>query len=229
MAASFLGPYEIRAPLGEGGGGQVFRAWDPRLERDVALKILHARFEHDAGRVQSFLAEARAASALNHPNIVTVYDAAVEGGTPFIVSELIDGRSLREELHRGPIGMKRLLDLATQIADGLSAAHEAGILHGDLKPENIMVTRTGRAKIVDFGLTRAAGFTAVAVAPDANADGAGPDRRHGAVREPGAGARVAGRLPIRSVRARPRPVRDGHGQTRVRPRDAGGDARRHHQ
>ena len=155
---SSLGPYEIRASLGQGGGGQVYRAWDPRLERDVALKILHERFETDPARVRSFVAEARAASALNHPNIVTVFDAAVDGGTPYIVSELIEGRPLREELSRGPVPLKRLLDLATQIADGLAAAHDAGIKHGDLKPENIMVTRTGRAKILDFGLTRAAGF-----------------------------------------------------------------------
>src|SRR5690242_17604996 len=116
-----VGPYEIRTPLGQGGGGEVFRAWDPRLEREVALKILHPRFETDPERVRSFVAEARAASALNHPNIVTVFDADVDGGTSFIVSELIDGHPLRNELGRGPVPIKRLLDLATQIADGLSA------------------------------------------------------------------------------------------------------------
>ena len=144
-------------------------AWDRsivpgicRAERDVALKILHERFETDPDRVRSFVAEARAASALNHPNIVTVFDAAVDGGTPYIVSELIDGRPLREELSRGPLPLKRLLDLATQIADGLAAAHEAGIKHGDLKPENIMVTRAGRVKILDFGLTRGGGFQTTA-------------------------------------------------------------------
>jgi serine/threonine protein kinase len=152
--ASF-GPYEIRASLGRGGGGEVYRAWDPRLEREVALKILHKRFERDPERVRSFVAEARAASALNHPNIIAVFDAAVDGGTPYIVSELVDGRPLRDELQRGPLALRRLLDLAAQIADGLSAAHDAGIRHGDLKPENIMVTRAGRVKILDFGLARA--------------------------------------------------------------------------
>src|SRR5688572_17728167 len=153
-----LGSYEIGAPLGRGGVGEVYRAWDPRLEREVALKILHERSEVDPDRVWRFVAEARAASALNHPNILTVYDAAVEGATPFIVSELIEGDSLRGEVRRGSVPLKRLLDLATQIADGLAEAHAAGIVHRDLKPENIMVTPAGRAKILDFGLARTTGF-----------------------------------------------------------------------
>ncbi len=149
-----LGPYELLELLGSGGGGEVYRAWDPRLEREVAVKILHRRSPIDAGRLQRFVAEARAAGTLNHPNIVTVFDVSVDGDAPYIASELIDGQSLRDEVRRGRVALKRALDLATQIADGLSAAHDAGIVHRDLKPENIMVTRTGRAKILDFGLTR---------------------------------------------------------------------------
>src|SRR5437660_3832730 len=153
-----FGPYKILTLLGQGGGGAVYRAWDPRLEREVALKLLHERSGSDPKRAERFIAEARAASALNHPNIVTVLDAAFDSGTPYIVSELIDGRTLREEIANGPLLPRRLLDLATQIADGLSAAHDAGIVHRDLKPENIMVTRTGRVKIVDFGLAQPGGF-----------------------------------------------------------------------
>ena len=153
-----FGPYRILGLLGEGGSGAVYRAWDPRLEREVALKILHERADAVPERAQQFMAEARAASALSHPNIVTVFDAAFDGDTPYVVSELIDGRTLRDELRSGAILPKRLLDLATQIADGLSAAHGAGIVHRDLKPENIMITGAGRVKIVDFGLARPGGF-----------------------------------------------------------------------
>jgi len=149
-----LGPYLIRELIGQGGGGEVYRAWDPRLAREVALKILHRRLAIDADRLERFVAEARAAGTLNHPNIVTVFDVSVDGDQPFIASELIDGKPLRDELRRGRVPLKRALDLATQITDGLSAAHDAGIVHRDLKPENIMVTRSGRAKLLDFGLTR---------------------------------------------------------------------------
>ncbi len=153
-----LGSYEIRALLGRGGAGEVYRAWDPRLEREVAIKILHERTVIDPARLFRFAAEARAASALNHPNILTVFDAAVEGESPYIVSELIEGDSLRGELRRGAVALKRLLDLGAQISDGLAEAHQAGFVHRDLKPENIMVTPGGRAKILDFGLASITGL-----------------------------------------------------------------------
>ena len=153
-----FGPYRIIATIGQGGGGVVYRAWDPRLQREVALKVLHPRRGGSPARAERFVAEARAASALNHPNIVTVFDAAFDDDTPYIVSELIDGRTLRHEIGKTALPVRRVLDIATQIADGLAAAHEAGIVHRDLKPENIMLTESGRVKIVDFGLTQPAGF-----------------------------------------------------------------------
>src|SRR5579863_9465730 len=149
-----LGPYEILAPIGAGGMGEVYKARDTRLERDVALKILPPSVAIDAGRKRRFEQEARAASALNHPNIVSVYDVGTEADTLFIVTELIDGEPLRPVIQRRTLGFRTLLDLAAQIADGLAAAHAAGIVHRDLKPENVMVTRDGRVKILDFGIAK---------------------------------------------------------------------------
>ncbi len=135
--------------------GVVFKAWDTRLERDVALKILHSEAGADDSHRRRLLAEGRAASALNHPNILRVYDAAVDGSSFYLVSEWLEGNSLRTELQRGGLPLKRLLDLAVQIADGLAAAHAMGIVHRDIKPENVMLARDGTARIVDFGLARA--------------------------------------------------------------------------
>jgi eukaryotic-like serine/threonine-protein kinase len=150
-----IGPYDILEVLGSGGMGVVYRARDPRLSREVALKVIHRTSEADPRWRQRFADEARAAAALNHPNILAVHDVAIDVDSPYIVSELIDGGSLRQELKRGPLRLARLLDLAIQIADALTTAHRAGLVHRDLKPENVMVTRTGRIKIVDFGLAKA--------------------------------------------------------------------------
>ena len=154
---SRFGPYEIIGPLGAGGMGQVFRARDTRLQRTVAVKILHEAGALDPVRQQRFAREAVAASALNHPNIISVYDVGVEGDTPYLVSELIEGTSLRNEMLRGRLPLKRVLEVTQQIADGLAAAHEAGIVHRDLKPDNVMITADDRVKIVDFGLAKADG------------------------------------------------------------------------
>jgi len=153
-AASRFGPYEIVGPLGTGGMGEVYRARDPRLQRDVALKILREATGRDPGRRLRLLEEARAAGALNHPNILVVYDVGTESEVPFIVSELIHGAPLRQVMARGPLPIKELLDIAVQVADGLTAAHEVGLVHRDLKPENVMVTRDGRVKILDFGVAK---------------------------------------------------------------------------
>jgi eukaryotic-like serine/threonine-protein kinase len=149
-----LGGYEIRAKLGAGGMGEVYRARDTRLDRDVALKILPEEFASDPGRVRRFEGEARAASALNHPNIVTVYEVGSADAHAYIAMELVEGKTLREALAAGPLALKKLLDVACQIASGLARAHEAGIVHRDLKPDNVMVSRDGLVKILDFGLAK---------------------------------------------------------------------------
>ncbi len=154
QAGSRLGPYEIVAPLGAGGMGEVYRAKDPRLKREVAIKVLSTEVLGDTERQKRFQREAEAISALNHPNILSVYDMGAENGIPYIVSELIEGESLRKLLIKGVVPIRKLLDIGVQIADGLAAAHQAGIVHRDLKPENIMITREGRAKILDFGLAK---------------------------------------------------------------------------
>src|SRR5277367_2114348 len=155
-ASSRLGPYEIRSTLGVGGMGKVYRAHDTRLNRDVAIKVLREDDTASAESRSRFEREARAVAALNHPNIVGVYDFGVESGQQYIVSELIEGESLRSLLTGKPVPVRRLLDIATQVADGLAAAHAAGVVHRDLKPENIMLAKEGRVKILDFGLARQA-------------------------------------------------------------------------
>ena len=153
-AESRLASYEIVRPLGAGGMGEVYRARDTKLSRDVAIKVLPATLAGDADRLSRFEREARAASALNHPNIVTIYEVGRVDGTSFMAMELIEGKTLRDILGAGPLPMKKLLSVAAQIADGLAKAHDAGIVHRDLKPENVMVTRDRLVKILDFGLAK---------------------------------------------------------------------------
>jgi Tol biopolymer transport system component len=151
---SRLGPYQILAPLGAGGMGEVYRAKDPRLGRDVAVKVLPASFSKDPDRLRRFEQEARAAGALNHPNITAVHDVGTVDDSPYVVSELLDGETLRSRLAGGALTPRRAIDYAIQIAHGLAAAHEKGIVHRDLKPENLFVTKDGRVKILDFGLAK---------------------------------------------------------------------------
>lgn len=149
-----VGPYEIVAPLGAGGMGEVFRARDSRLKREVAIKVLPPAVSSDPDRLRRFEQEALATAALNHPNILAVFDIGTSDGAPYVVSELLEGETLRDRLRSGPIPLRKALDYALQIAHGLAAAHEKGIIHRDLKPENIFITKDGRVKILDFGLAK---------------------------------------------------------------------------
>jgi eukaryotic-like serine/threonine-protein kinase len=151
-----LGPYEILSPLGAGGMGEVYRAKDARLGRDVALKILPESFAREADRLRRFEQEARAVAALNHPNILAIHDIGQHEGSPFLVSELLEGESLRAALALGALPQRKTIEYGVQIAHGLAAAHEKNIVHRDLKPENIFVTKDGRIKILDFGLAKLA-------------------------------------------------------------------------
>src|SRR5580658_1189073 len=153
-AGTKLGPYEIVALLGAGGMGEVYRARDSRLRRDVAIKVLPQALSFDADRLRRFEQEALATAALNHPNILAVFDIGTSQGSPYVVSELLEGETLRERLRSGAIAVRKTLDYALQIAHGLAAAHEKGIIHRDLKPENLFVTKDGRVKILDFGLAK---------------------------------------------------------------------------
>ena len=149
-----LGPYEIQSLVGAGGMGEVYRAHDSRLDRTVAIKVLPASFSADRDRMQRFAQEARAAAALNHPNILSIFDIGDQQGSPYVVSELLEGETLRERLRSGPLSARKTIDYALQVARGLAAAHEKGIVHRDLKPENLFITNDGRVKILDFGLAK---------------------------------------------------------------------------
>ncbi|HNX49593.1 MAG TPA: serine/threonine-protein kinase, partial [Thermoanaerobaculaceae bacterium] len=140
-----LGPYEIVAPLGAGGMGEVWRARDTRLGREVAIKVLPATVASDPDRLRRFEQEARATAALNHPNILAVFDIGTHDGSPYLVAELLDGETLRERLAGGSLPVVKALELAIQVAEGLAAAHEKGITHRDLKPDNVFLTSDGRA------------------------------------------------------------------------------------
>ncbi len=149
-----VGPYQVIAAAGAGGMGEVYRARDPRLNRDVAIKVLPAAFSRDSERLRRFQLEAQAVAALNHPNILAIHDFGEHDGAPYIVMEFLEGETLRQRLTSGPLPSRRATEYAEETARGLAAAHDKGIVHRDLKPENIFVTRDGRVKILDFGLAK---------------------------------------------------------------------------
>jgi len=164
-AGARLGPYEVVAPLGAGGMGEVYRARDSRLGREVAVKVIAGGREIDPQRLRRFADEARAAGALNHPNVLAVFDTGLDADPPYVVFELLEGLTLRHRLQQGPLPARKAVEYAAQVCDGLAAAHEKGIVHRDLKPENLFVTRDGRVKILDFGLARLGESAGAADAP----------------------------------------------------------------
>src|SRR5215472_12072576 len=149
-----LDSYEIVALVGAGGMGEVYRARDTSLKRDVAIKVLPALFSRNPDRLRRFQLEAEAAAALNHPNILSIYHIGQQDGSPYIVTELLEGETLRERLRHGALKLRDGIDVAIQTARGLAAAHEKGIAHRDLKPENLFLAKDGRVKILDFGLAK---------------------------------------------------------------------------
>src|SRR6201987_5631791 len=164
-----LGPYEIQAPLGAGGMGEVYRAKDTRLERTVAVKILPAHLSNDPVRKQRFEREAKTISSLNHPHICALYDVGHQDGTDYLVMECVEGETLAKRLEKGPLPLEQVLKFGAQIADALDKAHRNGLVHRDLKPGNIMLTPAG-AKLLDFGLAKqvtplASGATLTAATP----------------------------------------------------------------
>jgi len=168
-----LGPYEIDGLIGAGGMGEVYRARDSRLGRHVAIKTLSGAGAADPERVQRFETEARAAGTLDHPNLLVVYDVGRAGAVSYIVSELLDGQTLRDRLRNGAVAERQAIEYGVQIARGLAAAHERGIVHRDLKPENLFLTRDRRLKILDFGvakLTRAPGADVLTTVADSLTD-----------------------------------------------------------
>src|SRR5215472_4085701 len=149
-----LGVYEIVAPLGAGGMGEVYRGRDAALKRDVAIKVLPEDWSRDTERLHRFEVEAQSTAALNHPNIVSIFHVGQHDGCPYIVTELLQGETLRDRLRRGPMRLREACDCAVEVARGLAAAHDAGIVHRDLKPENLFLTKDGGVKILDFGLAK---------------------------------------------------------------------------
>jgi len=172
-----LGPYEIESPLGAGGMGEVYRAHDARLARAVAIKVLPEVLAKDSDRLQRFEQEAQALGALNHPNLLAVFDVGVTDGLKYLVSELLEGNTLRERLNEGALPQRKVIEYSTKIAIGLAAAHDKGIVHRDLKPENVFITKDERVKILDFGLAKYvsdakdSGATALTAGPGATAPG----------------------------------------------------------
>ncbi len=155
VPGTLLGRYEVLGPLGKGGMGEVYRARDPEVEREVAIKVLPAEMAWDSERLARFEREAKALAALQHPNVATLYGLERQDGQPFLVMELVEGETLAERIARGPLALDEAVPVFSQIADGLAAAHDRGLVHRDLKPANVKITPEGQVKVLDFGLAKA--------------------------------------------------------------------------
>ena len=216
-----LGPYEILSAIGAGGMGEVYRAKDTRLDRIVAIKVLPAHLADSAELRERFEREARTIASLNHPHICTLYDIGHQDGTDYLVMEYLEGETLAQRLVKGPLPLDQVLQYAIEIADALDKAHRKGITHRDLKPGNIMLTKSG-TKLLDFGLAKlkqevAPANVQLSQLPTANEpiDGARDNRGHVAIHGPGAIGRQGGRCTHGHLCLRRRGLRDGHGQEGV--------------
>ncbi len=191
-----LARYEIRSQLGAGGMGEVYLAHDPKINRDVAIKVLPATVSSDAERLRRFEQEVQATGKLNHPNILAVYDVETHDGAPYVVYELLEGETLRERLRGGALSSRKAVEFALQIANGLAAAHGKGIVHRDLKPDNLFITNDGHLKILDFGLAKL-------VEPSHNVEDQTDILTRKATTDPGAVMGTAGYMSPEQVRGRP--------------------------
>ncbi len=204
-----LGRYEIRSKIGEGGMGEVYRAFDPKIGREVAIKVLPAELAANKERVARFEQEAQAAGALSHPNILAIYDVDTQGNILYVVSELLEGEELRDRLEQGPLSVRKAIEYAQQIVSGLCAAHEKGIVHRDLKPENLFITKDERVKILDFGIAK---LTTSPQSTNAGSHLPRNDNRYGRLYVARAGSRGSGRSPLRYIQFRRDPLRNADGK-----------------